>query len=227
MVLNTLPLGDGRQECGETLHLFSRYAKEYRVSSASSVENTVSAYTSINEAADSMTVIVVNRDMNTPQNVTIDLNECSMNNGSYKALQLSSLPATETFISHTDNALKESQVTVNSNSITLTIPALSTTAILLSSIVVGINELENRTNDFTIFPNPAADYLHVNMKSNVAESLELTVFDQAGCKILTSQGFSGGNSPIAIDISKLANGFYLLSVSNARGTSTGSFTIQR
>ena len=49
----------------ETLHLFSRYAKNYSVSSTSSIENTVSAYTTVNELSDSMTVIIVNRDMNT------------------------------------------------------------------------------------------------------------------------------------------------------------------
>jgi hypothetical protein len=54
----------------ETLHLFARNAKEYSVSSTSSLENTVSAYTSVNEAADSMTVIIVNRDMSASRNVT-------------------------------------------------------------------------------------------------------------------------------------------------------------
>src|ERR1035437_2175565 len=46
----------------ETLHLFSRYAQGYSVSSTSTLENTVSAYTTVNEAVDSMTVIIVNRD---------------------------------------------------------------------------------------------------------------------------------------------------------------------
>ncbi|NJO88161.1 MAG: glycoside hydrolase family 44 [Chloroflexia bacterium] len=57
----------------ETLHLFSKNAKKYSVSSVSSAENTVSAYTSINEAADSLTVIIVNRDMSSAQNVTVNL----------------------------------------------------------------------------------------------------------------------------------------------------------
>jgi hypothetical protein len=211
----------------ETLHLFSRYAKNYRVSSTSSLENTVSAYTTINESADSMTVIIVNRDMNSSHNVTINLNECSMNNGSYTALQLSSLPANETFISHTNNALQESQVTVNSNSITLTIPALSTTAVLLSSIVVGIEEFENQANNFMIFPNPADDFLFVSMSSNVAEPLELNVYDQVGLKILSSQSYADGFSPIAIKISALSDGFYMLSVSNSKSTSTRSFVVKR
>ena len=116
----------------ETLHLFSKNAKKYSVSSVSSVENTVSAYSSINEAADQMTVIIVNKDMNSAQNVTVNLNGFQVANGNYKTLQLSSLPNEETFVSETQNALKTSQVGVNSNSLTISVPKLSTTAILLT-----------------------------------------------------------------------------------------------
>jgi hypothetical protein len=115
----------------ETLHLFSRNAKKYSVSSTSSLENTVSAYSSVNENADSLTVVVVNRDMGSSRTVTINLSNFNVDNGTYQTLQLSSLPATETFVSHTQNALKSNTVSVNSNSLTITVPALSTTAILL------------------------------------------------------------------------------------------------
>jgi hypothetical protein len=115
----------------ETLHLFSRNAKKYSVSSTSSLENTVSAYSSINENADSLTVIVVSRDLNGSRTVTINLSNFKVDNGTYQTLQLSSLPATETFVSHTQNAVKQNTATVNSNSLTITVPALSTTAILL------------------------------------------------------------------------------------------------
>jgi len=115
----------------ETLHLFSRNAKKYSVLSTSSNENTVSAYSSINENADSLTVMLVNRDMTASHTVTINLSNFNVANGNYQTLQLSSLPATETFVSHTQNALKTGSVAVNSNSLTITVPALSTTAILL------------------------------------------------------------------------------------------------
>jgi hypothetical protein len=115
----------------ETLHLFSRNAKKYSVSSTSSLENTVSAYSSVNENADSLTIMLVNRDMSASRTVTINLNNFSVANGNYNTLQLSSLPATESFVSHTQNALKANTVAVNSNSLTITVPALSTTAILL------------------------------------------------------------------------------------------------
>ena len=115
----------------ETLHLFSRNAKKYSVSSTSSLENTISAYSSVNENSDSLTVMLVNRDMTGSRTVTINLSNFNVANGNYTTLQLSSLPSTETFVSHTQNALKQNTVAVNSNSLTITVPALSTTAILL------------------------------------------------------------------------------------------------
>lgn len=116
----------------ETLHLFSRNAKKYSVSSTSSDENMVSAYSSVNQSADSLTVMLINRDMNASRTVTINLSNFPVANGNYRTLQLAALPATETFISHTQNASQESTVPVNSNSLTITVPALSTTAVLLA-----------------------------------------------------------------------------------------------
>ncbi len=116
----------------ETLHLFSTNAKKYSVSSTSSLENTVSAYSSVNENSDSLTVMLVNRDMSSSRTVTINLNNFPVVNGNYKTLRLSSLPATETFVSHTQNALAENTVAVSSNSLTITLPTLSTTAIILT-----------------------------------------------------------------------------------------------
>lgn len=128
----------------ETLHLFSRNAKKYSVSSTSSVENTVSAYSSVNENADSLTVILVNRDMSASRTVTINLSNFNVANGTYQTLRLASLPATETFVSHTQNALQQNSVSVNSNSLTITVPALSTTAILLKAPSVTYVNFNNR-----------------------------------------------------------------------------------
>ncbi len=115
----------------ETLHLFSRYTKNYSVSSTSSLENTVSAYTTVNDSLDSMTVIIVNRDMNASNEVKVNFNHFMEVSGYCKTLQLSSLPSYETFQSHTVNALKADSIAVDSNTFTITVPKLSTTAVLL------------------------------------------------------------------------------------------------
>jgi len=210
----------------ETLHLFSRYAKGYSVSSTSSLENTVSAYTTVTETADSMTVIIVNRDMNSARNVKVNLNGISVNDGSYNTLQLASLPSAETFISHTNNALKTNSVTVNSNSFTITVPALSTTAILLNAgTTTGVLELRNQPVKIVIYPNPATDQLNVSIGSTFAESTEIAVFDLFGRKIQTNVISFDGHSPITLNVSTLTSGFYLLSVRNSHFTSTKSFSL--
>lgn len=211
----------------ETLHLFSRYAKSNSVSSISSLENTVSAYTTVSEVADSMTVMIVNRDMSSARKVTVNLNGFSVNNGNYSTLQLSALPSSETFVSHTNNALKLNSVTVNSNSFSITVPSLSTTAVILKSTLTGIAEHKNQTDDLKIYPNPATDNLNVSISSNVAEPTEIDVFDLSGRKIQVSEINYDGYSPITTNVSTLSNGFYLLSVKNKHFTSTKRFFVEK
>jgi hypothetical protein len=211
----------------ETMHLFSRYAKSYSVSSMSSLENTVSAYTSLNEAADSMTVIIVNRDMNSEHKVTVNLNECNINDGNYTTLQLSSLPSGETFISHDNNALTENTAAVNSNSYTITVPALSTTAVLFSSIVVGMQKYDIPVDAMKLYPNPVSDNLYIDMGAHIAELTKITIFDQSGREVQSSQKYFDGKSPVSINVSALDEGFYLLSVENKNQKSTKPFFIIR
>jgi hypothetical protein len=208
----------------ESMHLFSRYAKNHSVSSTSSLENTVSAYTTVNEAVDSMTVIIVNRDMSTARNVTVNLSGFTASDGSYSTRQLASLPSTETFKSHTNNALKTSSVAVASNSFSISVPALSTTAVLLQSATTGIGDIK-KADKMKIFPNPATDQLNVSISSNVAEPTQISISNQSGQKIQSSRINYDGFSTITVNLSSLSDGFYLLSVKNTHCASTKSFTI--
>ena len=211
----------------ETLHLYSRYAKDFSVSSTSSLENTVSAYTTVNEPADSMTVIIVNRDMNSAHSVTVNLNEFSVMDGGYTSLRLSSLPATETFVSHTQNALKESSVLVYSNSFTLSVPPLSTTAVLLQGNETETGDFINRIDDIKIFPNPASEKLSVRINTDAEEPVEITVYDLEGRRIQTVQCDPDRISPVILPLTYIPDGFYFLSVENSNGKSIRSFSVIR
>lgn len=114
----------------ETLHLFSRYARNTRVRSISDLDSLVSAYSSIDASGDSMTVILVNRDVATSRAATVNLKGFAPNRCD-TALQLSGLSG-ETFLSHSSNALKKVDVTLSGASFTLSLPALSVTAVRLS-----------------------------------------------------------------------------------------------
>ena len=132
--------GDGMYE---TVHLFSRYGHPNRVQSTSSNDSLVSAYSSISNKGDSLTVIFVNRAEKDAQDVNLDLANFA-SDGKVKTLTLQNLQG-ETFVSHTSNALKENAVEANAqggttsatsysiNSFRMTLPAKSITAVLLAT----------------------------------------------------------------------------------------------
>ena len=116
----------------ETLHLFSKNAKTIRVESVSALDTTVSAYSSVNAAGDSATVILINRDKAAIQSAHVTLAHFTPNTGAHNVLELSSLPTgSETFVSETNNALKKKTVTPAGNAFTLDLPAYSVSAVLL------------------------------------------------------------------------------------------------
>ena len=211
----------------EALHLFSRYAKNYSVSSVSTLENTVSAYTTVNKAADSMTVIIVNRDMNSVREVTVNISDFPVNNGSYNTLQLASLPATETFKSHTSNALKKNSVTVSSNSFTISVPALSTTAVLLKSTTTGIKDMIQQTDEIKIYPSPANHFIQIVLGQNIVGPSQLTVYDLTGRKIKDFKLPVENFTPLTVDVHDIKPGVYILSVNSNQHTYNKRFSIAR
>ena len=132
----------------ETLHLFSRNAKTTRVESVSSLDTTVSAYSSVNAAGDSCTVILINRDKAATQSAHVVLSHFTPSAGSFDVLELSGLPTDrETFVSATNNALKKKTVTPAASAFALDLPAYSVSAVLLAgkSDVAVMNRIPAQT----------------------------------------------------------------------------------
>jgi len=101
----------------ETLHLYSRYNKNNSIKAVSDDELNVSAYATANDANDSVTVVLVNRSLTLTKTVLVNLSHFKLSSQPVQALTLSNLPAgTETFISHTNNALQSSTITPASDS---------------------------------------------------------------------------------------------------------------
>jgi len=115
----------------EVLHLFSRYGQAVRVEASSDSDELVSAYASVNADLSAMTVVLVNRSLSGATNVHLTPANFTLARNEYKVLRLSGLPSTETFHSHTDNALQEDAVAVEDGVMRLTLPPLSVSAILL------------------------------------------------------------------------------------------------
>jgi len=116
----------------EVLHLYTSYAKPYRVSSTSTLDTLVSAYSSINKTGDSLTVILVNRDEANAQSATVNLANFIPKGTQAAAFSLSGLSG-ETFVSAAQNALQSQTVTVASNAFTMSLPKLSVTAVVLTT----------------------------------------------------------------------------------------------
>lgn len=211
----------------ETLHLFSRNAKEYSVSSTSSLENTVSAYTTVNTVSDSMTVIIVNRDMTNSRKVTVNLNGLSVGDGAYKTLQLSALPVTETFKSHTQNALKTNSVDVASNSFDISVPALSTTAVILHTGTTGLTRYKEADEEkLAIYPNPANTELKINIGISPSKDISyygghILIFNANGQQV-AAETLLPGVFDYTIDTSIFHKGFYFVKFGNI----VQKFTVQ-
>ena len=207
----------------ETMHLFSRYAQEFCVSSVSSLENMVSAYSTVNESTDSMTIIIVNRDINSSRDVTVNIEGYTAKNGDYPTFQLSSLPANETFKSHSNNALKENIVTVNSDSFSISVPKLSITAVILNPTPTGIHSIKKISDEIKLYPNPATDVLTIQCKSIISEPTQITIIDQTGREIISTLMNFEGNSTSNINTSSLTAGVYFVSVKSNRFYATQKF----
>jgi hypothetical protein len=201
----------------EVLHLFSRYHQQIRVASLSSDEKTVSAYSAISTDADSLSIMLVNRDLS--QNVTtkVTLQNFTCPDGEYNILMLNDLPNTETFKSHSQNVLKKMKVTVQNNSFQISLPPLSVTAVLLAgkATSTGIQNFPKQPDvEFHIYPNPFNARTIVTFQNPEPNHVKIEVFDALGRQVmrLADSDLPIGRHEWYLDGTELASGVYLMRV---------------
>jgi len=201
----------------EVLHLFSRYNKNQFVSSTSSDELSVSAYPSINAAADSLTVMLVNRSVSTSKTVSLNLNGFTLDNGSIPVLKLSGLPSSETFVSHQSNALQKSTIEKTGNQVSLTLPSLSVVAIQLKGqkggTVTGIEDPVSK-QVFEAFPNPVLLNDRLTLQINEPGTSTIDLIDLTG-RVVKHVYDGEINTPFTkeIELSTLSKGLYFIRLS--------------
>lgn len=168
----------------EVLHLYSRYNKSMYVPSASSNEELVSAYPTINAAGDSLTVVLVNRSVSSTQSVQVSFNGFDLANESFTALKLSNLPAGETFVSHTTNALQKSSVGQVANKIDISLAPMSITTLQLKGtrgeVVTAVEDQAERDKAFKVYPNPAAADARLTYEINRTGNAVVDLIDLNG-----------------------------------------------
>lgn len=214
----------------ETLHLFSRYAKTTSVSATSSQENMVSGYSTINSNSDSMTVVLVNRDLSTSKAVKVNLAGFSVSPASYKVLELSSLPGSETFESHSSNALKERTVTAAGKSFEITLPPLSVTAVLLkkgaSDVVLSAPDTPEM-HSFSLYPNPSTSNVTLNFINDEAILSEVNIYSIRGEEYTRMVWSDAGKAPLTIATDDFSPGVYVLVVKNEKFVVTRKLVVKK
>ncbi len=120
----------------EVMHLFTTCAKGIRVQSASDQDSMASAYSSTNNAGDTLALILVNR-FSTAAQSQIALSGFVPATMADSVFELSALPAAETF-SPTSTALKRRAIAVSGQTLSMTLPALSITAVLIKGTPTAV-----------------------------------------------------------------------------------------
>ena len=198
----------------ETLHLLSRYNQTHSVQAISANEPLVSAYPSVNAAKDSMTVVLVNRSPDQSQPVSLRFEHFSPLQEKAATYTLSQLPGTETFISHTQNALKKSETDVAGTMLNLSLPAMSVTSVLLRNGGEVLGK-EPVSEPFEIFPNPTWDSITVKWRNQ--DFGKISIIEKNGRQVF-EKTIDKAQREIIIR-PKLSGGTYLIRLTDAKGQS--------
>lgn len=223
--------GDGMYE---TVHLFSRYGHPNRVQSTSSNDSLVSAYSSISNKGDSLTVIFVNRAEKDAQDIDLNLANFA-SDGTVKTLTLQNLKG-ETFVSHTSNALKENAVEAKSqggtttatgysiNRFKMTLPAKSITAVLLTTTTPKqIDAIAPTRSALTgnLLHHENGNWFIDNGSGKVRR---INVFNSLGQSVLRMHAIARGNIRIASEV--LSKGNFIVRIETASGTQMQKITVK-
>jgi hypothetical protein len=169
----------------ETLHLFARYNQTQSVQGASSDEVFVSAYPSVNAAKDSMTVVLVNRSTTETKATTVNFSNFIVQSQSTEALRLSSLPTTETFVSHNQNAISRSVVNFTNNVAAVSLPPLSITSLTFKGKIGRVPTNELITADVKVYPNPFVEAFNIDLMEGGFSSL--SVYNTLGQQVFSQK----------------------------------------
>ena len=198
----------------ETLHLMTKFNKKINVSGVSADENKVSAYPTVNNTNDSLTVVLVNRSTTTAQSVKVDLANFIASGTTAKLFTLKNLPSSETFISDSQNALESNTATILNNSITVSLAPLSVNSIVLAG-QAGVFNAPLATEKeaeilIKVFPNPFNGKFTVEWKKEAFEKIEIL---GTNGQIFFTQNLKRSDTKVVIN-ENLPSGNYIIVLTN-------------
>lgn len=94
---------------------------------------------------------------------------------------------------------------------------------------VGIEELQEIVVDYTIYPNPTADQLHIRFQTEKAASLQVRLYDMQGRSL---EGYSrdlkgNGLLETSFSLANLPSAVYMVSILDAEGQLLISHKVRR
>jgi beta-mannanase len=130
--------------------------------------------------------------------------------GYYRIISRSSGLALEVRDALTTNGAEVRQWTWNTASCQQwKLEAVSSTSKMSQSL--GVAENEEQQNKISIYPNPAANQLTVNIPSIISEKVSVEIIDVSGNIKISNKISAGENN---IDTSKLSDGIYIVAISS-------------
>jgi hypothetical protein len=201
----------------ETLHLFSRYNQKNYVQAVSQNETLISAYPSVNNSTDSISVILVNRSLTDKNQVNLNFSGFTVADRIYTMLSLSNLTSTETFVSHAKNALVKTDVTAKSNQINVELAPLSVNAIIFTGLSTPVkHELKKNIFKANVYPNPATNLTHLTFSLPERGKLIIELYQINGIflKSIRNKEYDAGSQTIEVDMNALSSGVYLIKLTS-------------
>lgn len=206
----------------EALHLFSRYNHENYVQATSQDETMVSAYPTLNASADSMTVVLVNRSLTEKAQVSLNINGFAVYKWDVEMYSISGLPTTETFMSHSQNALAKSEVTVL-DQVKVELAPLSVNSIVLKAATTLVKpQLPKSQFKASVYPNPATDVVHLDFAIPEAGPLTISLFNINGqlVKIISKNVLEAGNHQVEMNAGSISPGVYWIQFESSKEIQT-------
>jgi hypothetical protein len=197
----------------ETLHLFARYNQTTSIQGISSDEKMVSSYPSLNATKDSMTVVFVNRSTTETKTVNVKYVNYTITSKNTTVLTLKSLPTTETFVSHTQNALVGSTENVANNEFNLSLAPMSVTSFMVQGKVIQTPTQDLAAENVTIYPNPFSESFSIDLEKGGFENVAL--YNAVGC-LLFNQKISVSETHIEVK-KALPAGIYAVILRGGKG----------
>jgi hypothetical protein len=201
----------------EVLHLFRRFNKTHYNPSVSSQEEFVSAYPTFNPTGDSATVVLVNRSTDQVKTTEIAFSNFNIDQKPVNWYRINSLTANETFISKQQNAMKSGSLTSVDNKISIELPPLSITSLVLTGtpvVVSNPNPIKESALELSVYPNPSNGFFTIRYSLKDRLEGKILITSVTGKTVYESliEENKGQNNSLHLNSKNWTQGIYLVSL---------------